>query len=146
MLLEHPSLLAHTIYEALAFDAAILEEGFSLEGTSAAKEDEESKWEGITDVILGNADWFEIWLAAEKRCTCLPLVLFISRSESYPIVAEDQYNVIINDSDAWTVSEEVDLGSLSRDLRPTVSARRVKSLIEQVTGELLYDHQIKKNI
>lgn len=145
MLLEHPSLLAHTIYEALAFDAAILEEGFSLEGTSAAKEDEDPKWEGIANVILGNADWFEIWLAAEKRCTCLTFVMFISGSESYPIVAEDQYNAIMNDSDAWTVSEEVDLGSLSRDLRPTVSARRMKSLIEQVTGELSYDYQIDED-
>jgi hypothetical protein len=67
VLLEYPSLLAHTIYETLAFDASILEEGFTLEGTSAAK-DGETKWEGLIDVILGNADWFETWLAAEKEC------------------------------------------------------------------------------
>lgn len=67
MLLEYPSLLAHTISETLAFDASILEEGFTLEGTSTAK-DGETKWEGLIDVVLGNADWFETWLAAEKEC------------------------------------------------------------------------------
>ncbi len=68
VLLEHPSLLAHTIYEALAFDASMLEEGFTLEGTSTMNEDGATSWAGITDVILGNADWFETWLGAEKHC------------------------------------------------------------------------------
>ncbi|KAF9523602.1 TIP-1 family-domain-containing protein [Crepidotus variabilis] len=114
-LLERPSLLAHTVYEALAFDAAMLEEGFSLEGTSAAKDGEDVQWEGIADVILGNADWFEFWLDAEKR------------------FVDDQYNELLGADDAWLVSEEVDTEDTSRDLRPTVSARRMKSLIEQVT-------------
>ncbi len=68
VLLEHPSLLAHTIYEALSFDASMLEEGFTLEGTSTINEDGPTSWPGITDVILGNADWFETWLGAEKNC------------------------------------------------------------------------------
>jgi len=68
VLLDHPSLLAHTIYEALTFDAAIVEEGFTLEGTTGCQEGDESKWEGVSDVILGNADWFETWLIAEKSC------------------------------------------------------------------------------
>lgn len=69
MLLEYPALLAHTIYETLTFDASILEEGFALNGTSATVESAEVKWEGLTDLVLGNADWFETWLAAEKECT-----------------------------------------------------------------------------
>ena len=77
VLLEYPSLLAHTIYETLAFDASILEEGFTLEGTSVAK-DNETKWEGIIDIILGNADWFETWLGAEKECASSGIRAFFS--------------------------------------------------------------------
>jgi len=68
-ILEHPSLLAHTIYEALAFDAAMIEDEFSLEGTSAPNP--EGKWNGISEVILGNADWFEAWLSGEQSCVFL---------------------------------------------------------------------------
>lgn len=42
------------------------EEGFDLEGTTLY--DESNKWDGISEVILGNPDWFEIWLTAEKQC------------------------------------------------------------------------------
>jgi len=68
-LLDHPSLLAHTIYQALAFDASIMEEGFDIEGTSIFQDG--SKWDGISQVILGNPDWFETWLAAERQCKSL---------------------------------------------------------------------------
>jgi len=51
-------------------------------------------------------------------------------------VVDSQYNDIINSSDAWLVAEEGDT-NLSRDLRPTVSSRRVKALIEQVTGHFI---------
>ena len=34
-LLAHPSILAHTIYQALAFDTALRDEGFDLPGTTA---------------------------------------------------------------------------------------------------------------
>jgi hypothetical protein len=46
---------------------------------------------------------------------------------------DDQYNTIIIDPDAWDVSEEIDTDGRSRS---TISSRRIKSLIEQVTGEL----------
>ncbi|KAJ3509803.1 hypothetical protein NLJ89_g5024 [Agrocybe chaxingu] len=116
ILLDHPSLFAHTIYETLAFDSAMREEGFTLEGTSAGANQENGvKWEGISDAILGNADWFETWLEGEKQ------------------FVEDQYNDIINASDAWLISEELDNDSHLQNLRPTVSSRRIKSLVEQVT-------------
>jgi hypothetical protein len=69
LLLDRPSLLAHTIYEALSFDSALTEEGFDTQGTSLANEANE--WEGISGVILGNPDWFESWLTAEKTCKSL---------------------------------------------------------------------------
>jgi hypothetical protein len=135
MLLEYPSLLAHTIYETLAFDASLLEEGFTLEGTSAEK-DGDMKWEGLIDIVLGNVDWFETWLAAEKECAPSMFEHSCSSSDyTHNIVVVDQYNAIINDPDAWEVSEGIDIDGPSRDLRSTVSSRRIKSLIEQVTGK-----------
>ncbi|KAF8973689.1 TIP-1 family-domain-containing protein [Flammula alnicola] len=106
LLLEHPSLLAHTIYQALSFDAAMIEEGFDLQGTTFSEDS--TKWDGISDVILGNPDWFETWLMAEKQ------------------FVEQQYNEIINTS-------MLGRDNHSRDVKPTVSSRRMKSLIEQVT-------------
>lgn len=35
------------------------------------KESEVKKWEGLSDVILGRADWFAAWLEGEKKCTLI---------------------------------------------------------------------------
>ncbi len=68
-LLQTPSVLAHTIYQALSFDASFIEEGFQLQGTSAAAlDDEDVKWEGISNIILGNEHWFQAWLVGEQKC------------------------------------------------------------------------------
>lgn len=61
---------------------------------------------------------------------------FPSSDHTHNTVVEDQYNTIINDPKAWDASEEIDPDAPSRDLRSTVSSRRIKSLIEQVTGKL----------
>lgn len=77
-LLRDPRLLAQTIYQALAFDSQLVEDGFSLTGTSTSQNSGEStNWEGISDVILGNKEWFDAWLEAERQCTCtnLPMEL-----------------------------------------------------------------------
>lgn len=63
--LRHPALLAHTIYQALSFDATLVEDGFSLEGTSRSKE---GQWKGTSEVILGRREWFDAWLEGEKKC------------------------------------------------------------------------------
>lgn len=51
-------------------------------------------------------------------------------------VAEDQYNEIISSPDAWQVTDDGEEGISDADLdvKPTNSARRVKALIEQITG------------
>jgi hypothetical protein len=75
-LLPHPSLLAHAIYQALAFDAALIEEGFTISATSASKiwrpgdltRDGKDEWNGISELILGNKEWFETWINGEKKC------------------------------------------------------------------------------
>ena len=50
-------------------------------------------------------------------------------------VVDDQYNEIISSSDAWLVAEEVSRDDILHDLKPTNSSRRIKSLVEQVTGQ-----------
>jgi hypothetical protein len=74
-LLSHPSLLAHTIYQALLFDAVLTEDGFALSGTSALPKDaspdenqDGPSWGGISEVIVGNKEWFETWLEGERKC------------------------------------------------------------------------------
>lgn len=72
-LTAHPPVLAYTIYQALSFDSALREEGFELTGTSAvlAGEDKaDSKWDGISEVILGKKEWFEAWMEGERQCRC----------------------------------------------------------------------------
>lgn len=71
-LLRDHRLLAQTIYQALAFDSQLVEDGFSLAGTSIGwKDGEKTNWEGISDVILGNKEWFDAWLEAERECACV---------------------------------------------------------------------------
>ncbi|TFK36815.1 TIP-1 family-domain-containing protein [Crucibulum laeve] len=112
-LLQRPSLLAHTIYQALTFDRAFIEEGFQLQNTSIARRgDGYKKWDGVSEVILGNQTWFDAWLFGEKKFT------------------EDQYNSIISASDAWLIADEE---SDATGLKSTNSARRIKALEEQVT-------------
>ncbi|KAI0706059.1 RINT-1 family protein [Cytidiella melzeri] len=128
-LTSHPPILAHTIYQALAFDSSLMEEGFDLGGTSAAaaqsrdKTSQESpKWEGISEVILGKKEWFEAWMEGER------------------VFAMDQYMGIISANDAWLVADENikdEENVIDRELKPTNSARRVKALVEQVTDRYL---------
>jgi hypothetical protein len=119
-LIPHPPLLAHTIYQALVFDAAMREQGFHLEGTTSEERSgagtATKSWTGISDVILGNQEWFEAWLAGEKK------------------FAEDQYHAIISAPEAWTIDDAAE--EESQDFQPTTSARRLKALIEQITGML----------
>ena len=51
----------------------------------------------------------------------------------------DQHLDIISASDAWLIADDdgehdSDSRAVDRELRPTNSARRVKALVEQVTG------------
>ncbi|OCF54147.1 hypothetical protein L486_08343 [Kwoniella mangroviensis CBS 10435] len=116
-LLQHPALLAHTIYQTVIFDEAVKEGGFDLDATSIYEGRESPAWEGLSGVVLKENDWFEKWLLGEKK------------------FADTQLNEIISSPEAWTISDEVneeDEGQ-SSGLKPTVSARQVKALVEQIT-------------
>jgi hypothetical protein len=62
---------------------------------------------------------------------------FRSRLTLYILaVAEDQYHEIISAPDAWLVADDAsEDASAECELRSTNSARRIKALVEQVTGE-----------
>ncbi|WWD01416.1 hypothetical protein V866_008360 [Kwoniella sp. B9012] len=116
-LLEHPALLAHTIYQTVIFDEAVKEGGFDLDATSIYEGRESPSWEGLSGMVLKENDWFDKWLLGEKK------------------FADTQLNEIISSTEAWTISDEVneeDEGE-SSGVKPTVSARQVKALVEQIT-------------
>ncbi|EJD04214.1 uncharacterized protein FOMMEDRAFT_167449 [Fomitiporia mediterranea MF3/22] len=114
-LLPHPPLLAHTVYQALAFDDALREAGFSLANTMDSSKDDHGEWEGTSEIILGNKEWFDSWLEGERK------------------FAEDQYYDILNFHDPWQLSDDSEEAATGTDLLSTISARRIKTLIEQIT-------------
>lgn len=137
-LLPHPPLLAHTIYQALAFDTSLREDGFSLSGTLSGC-DTDAEWKGVSEVILGRKEWFDIWVEGEKACEhrCLMMrVSLVSHMLIY-LVAMSRYDEIISAKDAWSITDDAaevdDARNLNDDVRPTVSARQLKALVEQVT-------------
>lgn len=62
-------------------------------------------------------------------------------------VADDQFNDIISSEEAWTIVDPESIGhsegsedgneAPEADYRPTMGARKVKALVEQVAGMLL---------
>ncbi|WWC69475.1 uncharacterized protein I206_103416 [Kwoniella pini CBS 10737] len=116
-LLDHPALLAHTIYQTVVFDEAVKEGGFQLDSTSLFEDRETAPWEGLSGVILREKDWFERWLQGEKK------------------FADGQLNEIISSPEAWTISDEIseEEEGQSLGLKATTSARQVKALVEQIT-------------
>lgn len=67
-LLDHPALLAHTIYQTVVFDDAIREGGFEIDTVSMYEGIENPHWEGLAGVLLRDQGWFDQWLAGEKKC------------------------------------------------------------------------------
>lgn len=141
--LPHPSLLAHTIYQTLVFDESLREDGFSLEGTSGGGTN--GKWDGLSETILGRPEWFEAWLEGEKKCKFFYHLInkVINLIPAFYIVADGVLNDIVSSADAWQLVDDGDtVGSETGgfEMRPTISARRVKTLIEQITGAAACRH------
>jgi hypothetical protein len=130
-LLDHPALLAHTIYQAVVFDDAIRAGDFDISRVSIYEGVEGMDWEGLTGVLLKEEGLFQQWLAGEKKCT------LSSQDESLiNAVVDEQLQEIISSQDAWKISDEpVDYQEDSEGRKPTVSSRQIKSLMEQVTGK-----------
>ncbi|BEI99788.1 hypothetical protein CcaverHIS631_0408310 [Cutaneotrichosporon cavernicola] len=108
-LVSHPALLAHTVYQTVLFDDAVREGGLDLSRTSCGG----TEWDGLAGVILREGDWFNEWIAGEKR------------------FAETQLNEIISSPTAWIISDTIEDDDLT--LPTTESARQVRALLESIT-------------
>ncbi len=62
-LLEMPPVLAHTVYQTLDFDAMLRSRDYAPRGAVSLDE-----WAGLSEVILGNKEWFDKWLDGEREC------------------------------------------------------------------------------
>lgn len=60
-LLSLPPILAHTIYQTLDFDTLLRSRGYSPRG-------HKGEWAGLSEVILGEKEWFTRWLEGEREC------------------------------------------------------------------------------
>ena len=98
---------------------------------------EGAKWDGVSEVILGKREWFDAWMEGEMKCEFTEVSLSTELYLISFVVAEDQYQEIISAPDAWLVADEASEDTNSGlELRSTNSARRIKALVEQVTGEI----------
>lgn len=70
LVLDHPALLAHTIYQTIVFDDAIREGAFDIDAVSIHEGFETTPWEGLAGVLLKEKGWFDHWLGEEKKCRC----------------------------------------------------------------------------
>ncbi len=73
-ILDHPALLAHTVYQTVLFDDAIRGADFDIARTwSAVKQRRrgtagEREWKGLAEQVLSTSDWYERWLSGERKC------------------------------------------------------------------------------
>lgn len=125
-LLDHPALLAHTVYQTVIFDDSIRADDFDITRTWSAVRRrrrgsvDELEWKGLAEQVLSTSDWYERWLAGERK------------------FAEEQYNQIISSGESWTIADSETMFEQSEDtpkseLRPTLGAQQVQALLEQVT-------------
>ncbi|EPQ26022.1 uncharacterized protein PFL1_06475 [Pseudozyma flocculosa PF-1] len=123
-LLEHPSLLAHTVFQALTFDADLGEQFPAsravLDNAGTAK---------LADDILANREWFVRWLEGEKE--------FALRRFDEAVDAPDAWAIGASDSIAED-DEQIYVAQASRDVaeggsKTTKSARAVVEILESVT-------------
>lgn len=64
-LLGMPSILAHTLYQALHFDHSI-RNAYSYSRRLA--DGKTGEWKGTADIVLGNKAWFDGWRESERKC------------------------------------------------------------------------------
>lgn len=129
VLLEHPSLLAHTVFQALTFDADLREQFPTslsvIDGVGATK---------IADEILNNPDWFDKWLHGERDFALKRFESIMDSPDAWAIGSSD--SIAEDDEQVFSVLSS-DPASSSRlsdgALKTTKSARAVIDILESVT-------------
>ena len=87
----------------------------------------------MSETVLGTKEWFDAWMEGEKRCMSRGPFMYEDRFSRILAVAEDQYHDIISAADAWQIEDD-DSEEGAREHKGTNAARRVKALVEQITG------------
>ena len=100
-----PNLLSHLIYELVNFDNVLSEKYFFIPY-------HRDKWRGVSGDILAQKEWFDKWLAIEKKTTV------------------ERFEEIIDAIDAWEVDKDI---TESNNTKPTKSAVYLKDLLESIT-------------
>ncbi|EGO27463.1 hypothetical protein SERLADRAFT_360180 [Serpula lacrymans var. lacrymans S7.9] len=117
-LLEHPSILAHTVDESVAFDLSIRNLGIIPASYTNQAAEKAVDWT-VSSAILDRKEWFEAWIDCERKFT------------------ENRYHDIISAPDAWHITDD-DYSTVEKashvELRPTNSARQVKALVQGLTS------------
>lgn len=127
-LLDHPSLLAHTVFQALTFDAD-LADSFPpsltvLNGAGTRK---------ISDDILDNTDWFNCWLDGEKEFALRRFEEIVNAPDAWAIgssdsLADDDEQIFYSSVSDPNVSVEDMAGQ-----RTTKSARSTIEILDSVS-------------
>ncbi|KAK0496316.1 hypothetical protein EDD18DRAFT_1105467 [Armillaria luteobubalina] len=127
-MLSHTSLLAHTIYRGLSFDAALADEGFTITDTSTWDTFESRKWPWVADTILRKKAWFEAWKAGKKKY---------------------QYHEMISTPDAWQIAED-EVQKQANEIQIPSSTHRISALVEQeevhLRGQIRHGEVVIDNI
>ncbi|CED85107.1 ER to golgi transport protein/RAD50-interacting protein 1 [Phaffia rhodozyma] len=107
----HPSLLAHTIHQALVFDDQIRMIGYNpVEQDSKAGRS--NAWGGLAGVVLGRRDWFDAWLEGEEEFSRTEFQRILQSSNAFKYLApseieldededEDGNGGVIRSDDQW---------------------------------------------
>ncbi|SNX87221.1 uncharacterized protein MEPE_05931 [Melanopsichium pennsylvanicum] len=127
-LLDHPSLLAHTVFQALTFDADLAEQfpkSLTVLGGAGTRK--------ISDDILDNAGWFNKWLEGEKEFALQRFEDIINSPNAWAIGSSDS----LADDDEQTFHPSLTSSSTASSREPgqrtTRSARSTVEILESVS-------------
>ncbi|SPO24350.1 uncharacterized protein UTRI_03618 [Ustilago trichophora] len=127
-LLDHPSLLAHTVFQALTFDAEVAETfppSLTVIGGAGTRK--------ISDDILDNSNWFNRWLDGEKDFALRRFEEIMNSPDAWAIgssdsLADDDEQVFYSSLSDHAPSAEEEGGQ-----RTTKSARSTIEILDSVS-------------
>ncbi|KAJ9479528.1 hypothetical protein PHBOTO_003014 [Pseudozyma hubeiensis] len=125
-LLDHPSLLAHTVFQALTFDADLAESfppSLTVLGGAGTRK--------ISDDILDNTEWFNRWLDGEKEFALRRFEEIVNAADAWAIGSSD--SVADDDEQVFYSASSNDKEDATGGQRTTKSARSTMEILESVS-------------
>ncbi|GAC97649.1 hypothetical protein PHSY_005235 [Pseudozyma hubeiensis SY62] len=125
-LLDHPSLLAHTVFQALTFDADLAESfppSLTVLGGAGTRK--------ISDDILDNTEWFNRWLDGEKEFALRRFEEIVNAADAWAIGSSD--SVADDDEQVFYSAGSTNTEDEVEGQRTTKSARSTMEILESVS-------------